>query len=632
MENKEGNKKNKRKIKVFEKYTILLFVITLFMGVAYADVSDIKLEVTGQVVAELQDGIFISDIKRTAATGLISEEVKYYKGTTISSRIQLSSTSTSSLNYHVKLYNNSAGKYYFKGIEYIDEAYDNTKIVHVTEGLTPYITTIDGKGTTLEFDLKFKYKDGITVSSIQELNSVLNIVFSDETIDFKVGTTTYKAQSGATWEQFINSNYNTSSYGFKITNKKVCTKAGKTIVVDGKDIKPEDVISKDLKYNIAPVINLDKETINLEIEEGVTGTESITATVENVTADKLTWKVETADSGITLSGTGLTRTITATKAIENAVIKVSYGDYEKTCIVNVSVKASAKKAYEIGDIVKIKNGDVEEEFYVIEPSSESDDTVTLLAKNCIDTENLIQSDNPSNIDFSSDIYWSDYDIETYPYDLVETGVPDPDHYAAYAAYQYGDKLGGSGRLMTYSEASALQGTYDNVLYIESEDECYDYFLGTLWSVYDLPWGPCWTISVVVFDGANYIIGGFDIDDLMAGIPFAHIRPVVTISKSLLSAEETKTISFTIDGVEYQAEEGMTWAEWAETTTEWSVATVYSGYSGYITTIVNTSSQKYICCLACKSYFSPGSVIKECGCGTASGYNFGVENYYEVGPS
>lgn len=138
------------------------------------------------------------------------------------------------------------------------------------------------------------------------------------------------------------------------------------------------------------------------------------------------------------------------------------------------------KAYKIEDEVTV-NG---ESFYVIADSDETEGKVTLLAKICINTKTLEQSSSADMIEFSSTAYWTST-ATSYPYDLIEEGKPDSTHYAAYAAYQYGVKMGGTGRLMTYSEASALVGEYrDMIQGSDSASGYLDYWLSRAWSSTD----------------------------------------------------------------------------------------------------------------------------------------------------
>lgn len=330
IKEKEIKHKSKKKLKIFEIYTVLLILSILFMSVAYAEISNINFSITGEVSAEKPATIFISDVTKSSSSGVLADSIKYYNKTTLSSSVTLSTDTNSNIIYKITIYNNTSQKYYFKGIEYVPAAYDNANIEYVLDGITPYVTTLSSQGVKT-FNLKFKYKDGTNVTTNQTLNSILNFAFSNEMIEFKVADIKYSAPSGATWEQFIDSEYNT--YGLKIENDIVYTKGGKEVYLLEKAVKTTDVITANTTYNYKPEITLDKTTINLQIESGGTATTTLTATLKNVTGN-LDW--ESSNTSVAeISGTGNTRTITS-KAAGTSNITVSYGDVSATCSVTVS--------------------------------------------------------------------------------------------------------------------------------------------------------------------------------------------------------------------------------------------------------------------------------------------------------
>ena len=112
-------------------------------------------------------------------------------------------------------------------------------------------------------------------------------------------------------------------------------------------------------------------------------------------------------------------------------------------------------AYTVGQEVKVmadvEQDGIEEEhrFYVMEDSDTTKETVVLLAKGNIDTQTFLQDGELNPIAFSSTGYWGDGNGFAAYDNLEESGEPDETHYAARAAYEYGLKLGGAGRLMTY---------------------------------------------------------------------------------------------------------------------------------------------------------------------------------------
>ena len=180
-----------------------------------------------------------------------------------------------------------------------------------------------------------------------------------------------------------------------------------------------------------------------------------------------------------------------------------------------SSSGETNTAYSIGDEVTIGT----ESFYVIENSDETQSTVLLLAKENIDIDNLVQDENAgcSTLDqFSETNYWAST-ATSYPYDLIETGIPDSTHYAAYPAYQYGAKLGGTGRLLRYSEASALLSAGYSWIYHTGADD--GYWLGTAADAELNVW--CVDYEEIFYQQYDYHC-------------YCGVRPVVEISKSKIS--------------------------------------------------------------------------------------------------
>ena len=174
-------------------------------------------------------------------------------------------------------------------------------------------------------------------------------------------------------------------------------------------------------------------------------------------------------------------------------------------------------AYTIGQEVMVGT----ERFYVIKDSDATQDKVTLLAKDCIDTTNLLQSSSAGNVKFSTESYWGE---GTSPYDIVEPDTIPATHIAAKAAYDYGVEVGGTGRLMTYREAEALQSENSDILYGENGKSSSSYLNYWLGSAYDT--GFVWHVNG---DGSSlYGNYGYGIGSLCG------VRPVVEILKSKVS--------------------------------------------------------------------------------------------------
>ena len=166
---------------------------------------------------------------------------------------------------------------------------------------------------------------------------------------------------------------------------------------------------------------------------------------------------------------------------------------------------------ETGEIVTHSSG---EQFYVI--SSDNSVNVTLLAKMNIDTTTLEQSSSANAIAFSSTDYWSS-SFTASPYDLTESEgeTPDPGHFAALAAYNYGERLGATGRLMTMTEADGLT-SYSDILYGPSGAKLF-YYLGSAQDAHNV-----WSVQ----NGSYF--------NLPYSYPMGGVRPVIEISESSIS--------------------------------------------------------------------------------------------------
>ena len=123
--------------------------------------------------------------------------------------------------------------------------------------------------------------------------------------------------------------------------------------------------------------------------------------------------------------------------------------------------------YKVGEKVQLKNN-VEHKFYVIEDGGETQEFVTVLTMECINTSTLEQK-NPNTVAFSTTVYWSAQQ------DIDETLPIDDTHIAAKAAYDYGTKIQGiNGRLMKYSEAYSLLTSHEFIF----SDSSNFWWLGT----------------------------------------------------------------------------------------------------------------------------------------------------------
>lgn len=217
----------------------------------------------------------------------------------------------------------------------------------------------------------------------------------------------------------------------------------------------------------------------------------------------------------------------------------------------VEVPAGAKeeegknKVYSLGEEVTVG----EEKFFVItENDKKSNDKITLLSKYNLSTEEPNKQVNAENNDTRilfctepDDSYYSAIGSIPEPFDLNE--LESDKSLAINKAKSYGIAKGGTGKLLTYSEADNLKSKIENVIYgtytgtdAVVNDGFLSYWLSTAiddGSSYDdrVRYG----IDMVYYvDGHNKNITAYYIYEDGADEVFHGVRPVIEILKSKIS--------------------------------------------------------------------------------------------------
>ncbi len=149
------------------------------MGIGYAVVNSIIMDIEGTTIVKKQNGVYITSVEYVSDVSANVEKssiINAYQ-TMLNSSITLSdSISSSSLTYSITIYNSSDVTYYFDQVEYlVDETtYSNENIVFKLEGLNKN-DALDSKNS-ITFNITFYYKDSI-LSENNTLNSYLNFLF-----------------------------------------------------------------------------------------------------------------------------------------------------------------------------------------------------------------------------------------------------------------------------------------------------------------------------------------------------------------------------------------------------------------------------------------------------------------------
>ena len=231
------------------KILIPLFIIiaTILMGIGYAAVNSVSLDIIGEANAEIQSGIYITDARYIENNNAIVSEsdIINVQQNMFASNIVLSSTdANSSITYEIKIYNSTNEPYYFQKVDYLDDSttYSNNGIEFFLTGLTQ--DTILNSKQELTFTITFKYKDNI-IAENNTLTSYLNFKFN------KKYTMTYVG--------FTNNNYQTTIY------------EGETLTVEfnnesiyGVKIYKNDTIFQDYEYQ-NKILTIENVTSDLTI-------------------------------------------------------------------------------------------------------------------------------------------------------------------------------------------------------------------------------------------------------------------------------------------------------------------------------------------------------------------------------
>ena len=147
----------------------IILLSTMFLGVGYASLAT-TLSVDGTTRVDPPKTVFLSKavLSGGTATGIARS------GTVLRSTVTLTNNASSQTVIRVTVKNNTEYPYTFNGITYTTgpDTYDNTAIT-VSPGILKGVEL--AAGASMEFDVIFKYKSG--VSTNKTLNSVINISF-----------------------------------------------------------------------------------------------------------------------------------------------------------------------------------------------------------------------------------------------------------------------------------------------------------------------------------------------------------------------------------------------------------------------------------------------------------------------
>ena len=116
---------------------IVMFVCTMFLGIGYAGITSISLEIDGDASLPRQRGIYISNITLDSITHTqaSSQVINTYYQTMMNTRVVLGEESDSQVTYEVTIYNGTNTKRAFDGVVFDPSFYSNNEIQYVLSNL-----------------------------------------------------------------------------------------------------------------------------------------------------------------------------------------------------------------------------------------------------------------------------------------------------------------------------------------------------------------------------------------------------------------------------------------------------------------------------------------------------------------
>ncbi len=158
-------------------FPILILVSVIFMGIGYASINSISIDIVGEITAKSPNGVFITDIKYVKdENSLDTENITIYNAnqTIVNSLVSLDGTNSSSnVKLEITVYNSNKEDYVFVGAFYETEFYDNENIIFELEGIQ--IDDIISNGEYITFNVNFKYNGTENVNNL--LNSIIDYRF-----------------------------------------------------------------------------------------------------------------------------------------------------------------------------------------------------------------------------------------------------------------------------------------------------------------------------------------------------------------------------------------------------------------------------------------------------------------------
>ena len=170
-------------ISITPKLLGLIIIVTLIMGIGYANITGIDLSLSGVASASGQTGVVISNVTYLSNNNadVSNSNINTYYKSMVDSTITLRDDQNSSITYQVSIINLTNSAKEFKGVVYDSNFYDNEDIDFEVTGIS-IGDTIDPNETVVA-NLTFKYKEQQQHYDERVLNSYLNFKFDGQAIE-----------------------------------------------------------------------------------------------------------------------------------------------------------------------------------------------------------------------------------------------------------------------------------------------------------------------------------------------------------------------------------------------------------------------------------------------------------------
>ena len=160
-------------------FLLLLFIASIFLGIGYAQISNVNLDINGTATAYKQTGIVITNVtySNNNNANVNSSNINHYYQTMLDSKVVLGNTLDSTITYNIEITNLTSNDVAFEGVVYDPSFYDNNDITFMLNNLN--VGDVLEAGDTISFQITFKYNDNLATITSNNLNSYLNFKFGE---------------------------------------------------------------------------------------------------------------------------------------------------------------------------------------------------------------------------------------------------------------------------------------------------------------------------------------------------------------------------------------------------------------------------------------------------------------------